>query len=98
MIDHAETWIVTILTFAFAVVLWVWFPGCSAVPLPMPPDPNPTLDAGASCAAAGERLATNGCPLAFARDGTPFAVVCAWAIQDGRDWHPDTIALNGGCE
>lgn len=72
--------------------------GCAITPPPIEPEPQDPVPADMTgCEQAGERLAELGCQEAATPEGTPFAVVCADAAADGRDYHPECIATIQDC-
>lgn len=80
---------------------------CGSPPIPVPPEPPVLVDSGTfdagGCQGAEDRLRArncrmgNGAPRWVTPGGIPFAEVCRDAVNDGRDWQPDTMALEG-CE
>jgi hypothetical protein len=93
MIVHAEL-LPSAVTLALCAALAACLPEPRPTPHPLP---------GTACEAAGARLEQLGCrrsdgaPLWTTPGGVPFADACQHAASDGRDWHPECIAVLDDC-
>ena len=89
----------------FALAIFLLAVGCPQPPAPIPHDYDAAAsdtylsEAGAgACQRAEDTLVRLGCKQARTPAGVPFHEACDHALDDGRNWRPDCLALITSCD